>query len=276
MKKIFLLMGICLLCLTASAKRVGVYCFFADNGSQFYEDENVKAVIAMEGKIGQLALYNKTDKIIYVDRANTFAYTNGQPETLFKNSATTTSHTKGQGASLNLGGVAGSLGIGGIVGGILGGATFGGGSSDQNGTTVFEQRVIAIAPKSIFVLYSWNALKDDFDKSKVEVGGLGQQGRFVNSNTGSKEKFRKGLSRHYEDGMSPLELRGVIKYSTEENFNSSHLVNVSNYITDIVIDNFRGVKNVNCNLPYCHQFSERSVYSFKAGRAWTQCFVLGY
>ena len=278
MKKIFLFMGISLLCLTVSAKRVGVYCFFADNGSQLYEDENVKVVIAMEGGAGQLALYNKTDNIIYVDKANTFAYTNGQPETLFKNSATTTNHTTGQGASLNLGGVAGALGIGGVVGGILGGTTIGGGSSVQNGTTVFEQRVIAIAPKSISVLYSWNLLKDYFDKFKVEVGEAGEygftidrQGRFVNPDTGSKEKFSKGLSRHYESGMSPLELRGVIKYSTEENFNSSHLVNVSNYITDIVIDNFRGVENANYNLPYCRQFFGRSVYSFRAGGAWTQC-----
>lgn len=280
MKNLTLLGFFCLLCLTTSAKRLGVYCFFADNGSQLYEDENVKLLISSdyEKNIIYLAIYNKRNDIIYVDKGNSFAYINGKPETLFKNSVTTTSNTTGSGVSVNLGDMARALRLSTPVANGLSPFTISNNNYEQRGTTVFEQRIISVAPNSVSIIYIWDSLKKQFQKSVVDVGDVSdmwmpttikKQGRFINS-TGNREKFAKGLSKHYEEGFSPLDLKAVVKYSREENFASSNLVTVSNYVADMVIDSYKGINDPNTKLSYCDPSEGRSVYRFCAGGAWAK------
>lgn len=276
-RKFLLLLGLFAIALCASAKRVGVYCYFANTGSQLYEDENVKVVLAMENNDLKLAIYNKTDNVIFVDKANTFAYTNGTPETLFKNSATTTSNTKSGGASVNLGGIAGALGVGGVAGSILSGINVGGGNSSQTGTVVYEQRVIAVAPKSISVLYTWDFPTWScpyayFSNSSIKLysNNAAKHGRFIDPETGNKEKFDKGMSRSYTEYSTPFSAKGVVRYSTEENFATSQQATISNYITDIIIDGYKGVKDSLYPLPYCQQLKDRRAdYCFVSGVGWT-------
>jgi len=277
MKRRFLLfIGLLTITMCISARRVGAYCYFANNGSQLYEDENVKVILAMENNNLKLAIYNKTDNVIFVDKANTFAYTNGTPETLFKNSATTTSKTNSGGASVNLGGIAGALGVGGVAGGILSAVNVGGGNSSQTGTTIYEQRVIAVAPKSINILYTWSHMRDlfipDLTKYTDRDWGSGidaKRGRFIDPTTGQKEKFDKGISRNYTEYSTPFTAKGVVRYSTEESFTTSQQATISNYITDIIIDSYKGVKNPSYPLPYCQQLKgRRADYSFVSGCGW--------
>ena len=62
MRKINLILGFCLLSLVVSAKRVGVYCFFADNGAHLYEDENVKLAVGMsDANVLSVIIVNKTE-----------------------------------------------------------------------------------------------------------------------------------------------------------------------------------------------------------------------
>lgn len=276
-KKYLLLIGLLSVTLCVSAKRVGAYCYFANNGSQLYEDENVKVVLAMENNDLKMAIYNKTDNVIFVDKANTFAYTNGNPETLFKNSATTTSNTKSSGASVNLGGIAGALGVGGVAGGILSTVNVGGGNSSQTGTVVYEQRVISVAPKSINILYTWDfptwsCPHKYFYNSVLKLynNNAAKHGRFIDTETGNKVKFEKGMSRSYTEDYTPFSAKGVVRYSTEENFATSQQATISNYITDIIIDSYKGVKDAACSLPYCQQLKERRAdYCFVSGVGWT-------
>ncbi len=260
--------------LCASARRVGVYCYFANTDSYLYEDDNVRVVLATE-KIGLvLVIYNKTDQVIYVDKANTFAYTNGTPEMLFKNSAQTTSNTSSGGASLNLGGVANALGVGGIAGGILGGMTFGGGNSTQTGTIVYEQRIIPVAPKSISLLYTWEEPRDYFIKGLTKYAesrwSSTKRIRFIDPATGYKEKPDFGTVKSYTEGFTPFSVRGVVKYATDESFETATQATVSNYISDIVIDSYKGVMNPYYSLPYCIQAKNRRAdYAFVSGPSWT-------
>lgn len=264
--------------LCTSARRVGAYCYFANTGSELYEDDNVKVVLAMEKNDMVLAIYNKTDNIIYVDKANTFAYTNGTPEMLFKNSAQTTSNTSSGGASLNLGGVAGALGIGGIAGGLLSGVTVGGGNSSQSGTIVYEQRIIPIAPKSISVLYKWKHPRDYFIKELTQyadrLNGKGQCSkriRFIDPSTGYKEKPDFGTIKSFTETVTPFSVRGVVKYTTDESFETATQATVSNYVSDIVIDSYKGVKDPYFSLPYCMQTKNRRAdYAFVSGPGWAQ------
>lgn len=254
----------------ASARRVGAYCYFANTGSELYEDDNVKLVLTLEKGDVVLAIYNKTDQVIYVDKANTFAYTNGTPEMLFKNTAQTTNNTSSGGASLNLGGVANALGVGGIAGGLLSGVTVGGGNSSQSGTIVYEQRVIPVAPLSINVLYKWSDIKEHFSDALVKVNPTWStfRGRFIDPSTGYEEMFDKGMSRSYTESVTPFSVMGVVKYATDENFEKATQAKVFNYVSDIVIDSYKGVKDPNYSLPYCMQIKNRRAdYAFKMGES---------
>lgn len=270
MKKSLLIIAACLLvCLSVSAKRVGVYCFWADNGQHLYEDESVKIVLTVDNNSPVLAILNKTDDVVYVDRGNTFVYTNGQPQTLFKNTSTTSSNTDMGGASLNLGGLAGALGIGGVAGGILGGTTVGGGNASTQGTTVYETRVLAIAPKSVTILFKWVDAYIFFNPNLIECGTLVEKrDRFINPQTGEKVKVEIGMTRHYDENMPLLYLKGNVKYSKLENMDAAKSATVTNYITDVVIDSFKGIKDMSYPLPYCQPYQGKSLYKYKSGVGW--------
>ena len=270
MKKTLLIIAACfLVCLSVSAKRVGVYCFWADNGQHLYEDESVKVILTMDTTWPVLAIYNKTDEAIYVDRGNTFVYTNGRPETLFKNTSTTTSNTDTGGASLNLGGIAGALGIGGIAGGILGGTTIGGGNASTQGTTVYETRVLAVAPKSFTILYTWVNARLLFNPNIIKCPRYtDKRDRFINLQTGEKVKVKKGMHRHFNESMPLLHLGGNVKYSKFENMDAAKSATVTNYITDVVIDSHKGIHDPSYLPVNCQPYRGKSVFKYQSGAGW--------
>ena len=266
--------------LSATAKSVGVYCFFANDKSNFYEDENVQLVGTYANGQIHIGIINKTQKIIYIDKANSFIYLNGTPISLFSNSVTTTGVTDSKGHSVNLGGIARGLGIGGPLAAGLGAINVGGGTSVQNATTIYEQRILAIAPLSTEVLYSIGSLRYKFDSSIMYAGekpsfgdlSAGQHGYFVNKTTGKRERFKKGDSCHYLPETSPLVAKAAITYSTNEQFTESSLITVSHYISDVVIDSKKGARNnkraANAYLPYCAPYfaKEMDCIKFISGR----------
>lgn len=275
MKKILFTIFLFGVSLITYGKHVGVYCFFANDKSQLYEDYNVKAIVALDDGVLQLAIYNKTNSVIYVDRASSFGYTNGKADMMFKNSAYSTNNTSGGGVSVNAGSIANALGIGGVAGTIANGVNFGSGTSFQNGTTVYEQRVIAIAPQSLTVLYEWKYPHRYFKSNIVDVGKSGstddfergKNGYFVSS-YGTRDKFKVGASRHFNKQFTPLEVRGVIKYSTEESFSSFETISVSDYISDIIIDKRNNPQNL-------YQFANRPCYFFETGTT-SALSIIGY
>ena len=269
MKKfIFMLLGFCLLSLTISANKVGVYCFFADNGSHLYEDNNIKlgVVVTNINEISVIVV-NKTNNVLYIDKANCFIYTNGNTESLFSNAAYSTGTTSGGGAAVNLGGAARALGIGGVAGGLLSGTTVGGGSSSTNTTTIFEQRVLGVAPQSAQTLKTikiYNNLSSDY----LTTGSYGmEKGKFVNPLNKTRVKFQKGDKRDYTEDATPLCVKASVKYSTKENFadDTSAQVTSSNFIEHVVIDNYKGVKKDGIELPYCTPYINKSRFAFRTG-----------
>ena len=208
-----MIIGLFVLVLGASAKRVGAYCYFANDGSQLYEDDNVKVELAMENKNMVLVIHNKTSEAIYVDGENSFIYNNG--------------------------GIIGSL------------------------NSVTQENALMIAPESKRVLCTWKNLNTMFVKSLIQPDGFQSRGRFIDPTTGNKERFEKGLSRKYTKEQTPFTVRGVIKYSTNKELKSATKVTVSNYITDIIIDSYKGVKNPNYALPHCN--GKQADYSYVSG-----------
>lgn len=263
----------------ASAKRVGVYCFFENTGQQLYEDDKIQIVTMCVDNGMKVAIQNKTSEIIYIDKANSFVYINGTPVSLFKNSAHTTNVSETSGTSFNMGGVARALGLGGALGALMGATTVGGATTTSDATIIYEQRILAIAPHSAEIMYTCGvSLSPNIIDEGVEGGRLtnlrwGSDGKFIDPHTGRVDKFRIGMSRNYNQTTTPFELKFVTTYSTEESFQNKQLASINHYISDIVIDKRKGVKKMmkgqQIYLPYCAPYLAQGLecYKFTTGSA---------
>ena len=97
-------------------------------------------------------LKNKTNRIVYVDLANSFFIENGDAHPYYIPTSTTTTHGTSSGTSVNMGAVAGAMGIGGAIGKLSNGITVGGGNSSVSTTTTYSQRIVSIPPASTLSL----------------------------------------------------------------------------------------------------------------------------
>lgn len=225
-RKVLLIIGLFLISVGVSAKRIGTYCYFANDGSQLYQDDNVKVELAMENNNLVLVIYNKTENILYLDNENSFIYNNGE-----------------------------------IIGSLSNDASLG-----------EDVSALVLPPESRKVLCTWKNLYLMFDKSLIESNHRSDKREsFIDPSTGYKEKFEKGLYRSYTKERNPFSVRAIISYSTDKNLKSSTKVSVSNYITDIVLDSYKGVNNPSYVLPTCAALKDRRAdYSYVSGIPWAQ------
>lgn len=101
------------------------------------------------GRYYSIELLNKTDKIVYIDLANSFrVFRDGTSESYFNTEETTVNHGSSSGAGFNLSGLTNAIGIGGIVGTLAGATTVGGSNQHSVSTTYTNQRFLAIPPHS--------------------------------------------------------------------------------------------------------------------------------
>lgn len=248
MKKVLFLLCFGVACLSSTAKRLGVACVF---NSETAENDQVKIELKELGSvigwgIGlRIYITNKTDSTIYIDRANCFAIKNGNPESWFKNSATTNTTTTSSSnmVTVNAGAIARGLGVSGPIGTALSGITVGRGSESGTGTgtTYYEQRVVAIPPHTTEFSYGFTGLSRRFDETKFDAGvksGLYSKpelGAFIDPETGKRETFKKGMMRHYEESNTPLKIQAIINYTFSETFEAVNSFTFEDYVTDIYI-----------------------------------------
>ena len=224
MKKLLLLAACCLTAMNASAaKAVTQFAFFADNVSHIYEDETIRVMIYFDATAYKtsLTVINKTDAVVYLDKGTSFVYFNGEATCLYTNASHTNTTGNIGGASVNLGSVAGAMGVGGAIGQALGGVNVGGGTTKQNSTTVYEQRVIMLAPRAGYTLQQWAWNWETVSEKNAK-------GRPVMNH-------KSGTELHYTDQNSPYRVAGMLTYSTTEEFAESKQASVSNYVSDYVV-----------------------------------------
>lgn len=252
-KHLLIFLSLCLFT-AAQAKRTGMFLFFDLPQKHMYEDDHVRVVIAFDGT-AKLVIYNKTGNVIYVDKENTFAYVNNNPDNLFKNQVQTTQHSTNSGASVNLGSVASALGIGGALGTLANGVNVGGGNGNTSGTYTYEKRILSVAPGATAILYEWNTVENLKNARYIkESGWLGSNGYFLSPH---KEIYKKGMQRHFSTGDTPLYYKAVVRYSTQENFETFQQATIDNYLVHIVIDSYKGVKDNQYrehSVPFCSNF----------------------
>jgi len=163
-----------------------------------------------------LEFTNKTDRVIYIDKGNSFQiYNDGSSDCFYDiSSQTTVTEGTGIGASLSLGSVAAVLGIGGIVGQLASGVSVNKGSSSSVSTTYIDQRFIAIPPRATVTVWAINVSGcSDFLKRGI---------------------VNYGQTKIFQEEDLPWETSIYITYSTEESFGSYSTLNAELYIHEII------------------------------------------
>ena len=212
---------------SASARRVGVYCYMSGTGSEVFHDGNVEVrlVLSPAGH-GIVEIENLTDKVIFVDRGRSFAWVNGQSATMFLPSSHTETHTQGYGT----------------VEHDFHHVTWISGESHSDSHTVYDRRIMPVAPHGTTVVYEWSRLPQLMRKDMIRVGSDGSlfsskcRGAFLSpstatgvaTDTGSSKKFKKGDRRTYAAEASPLTLAADVQYSLNEDGSQP----VRAYVTD--------------------------------------------
>ncbi len=110
-------------------------------------DFNGKMGVTTYGSALVVNLFNKTDKTIYIDLANSFLI-NGDAHPYYIPTATSTGQGSTTGGSINPGAVASALGVSGTAGKLASGINVGGSNTSVNSTTVFSQRIVSIPPSA--------------------------------------------------------------------------------------------------------------------------------
>lgn len=188
-------------------------------------------------------IYNSSNQTLYIDLANTFYVNMGNSQTFYIPSSTTTSKTSSGGAGVNLGAVTGALGIGGAAGTLANGINVGGGSSSTTTNTIYSQRIIALAPKSITTLApkyffgettSWQPPTDGI---RYGLWHNYSYLRSVTINFSSKsEKGAMMFGDHYtyNEDKSPIQFSFYLSYSKEETGANTITLPSTFYLKDLI------------------------------------------
>lgn len=122
----------------------------------------------------KVSILNKTNRPIYIDLGNSFKISNnGQSEPYFTNSVYTSSSSSTNGATVNLGAVAGALGIGGSVGTMASGVNVGGARTGGTTVTQTEQQILTVPPHAAVSLPGEKVASGNGFSEVFEYFGLG-------------------------------------------------------------------------------------------------------
>ena len=174
-----------------------------------------------------LEIKNKTDKLLYIDLANSFRIDNkGISESYYKQESTTVSNGSSSGAGLNLGAVSSALGIGGTLGTLASGTTVGGSSQGAVSTTYSNNRVLTIAPHSKQFLTEHKEVhvkKDNY----IVLSDI-EHYTFIMSGV------PKNAVESFTENESPLTTKNLITYSTSADFSNYSSLKINLYVRRII------------------------------------------
>lgn len=176
-----------------------------------------------------IEIKNKTSKIIYVDKGNSFRSVNNISTPFYDPKQVSVSTGGGSGASMGLGSVAGALGVGGLIGDLAGGLSVGGGTSSSVSTTYTQQRILAIPPHSS--VYISEHMWDNYKGNKWKQISEAEDFRIEPKNG---ERFFKEECIEYTAENSPCKYKYFIKYSTSSDFRTYSSINANLYARYII------------------------------------------
>ncbi len=251
----------------ASARRVGVYCYMSGTGSEVFHDGNVEVRLVLS-PMGHaiVEVENLTDKVIFVDRGRSFAWVNGLSATMFLPSSHTETHTQGYGT----------------VEHDFHHVTWISGESHSDSQTVYDRRILPVAPHGTTVVYEWSRLPQLMRKDMIRVGRDGSlfsskcRGAFLTPSAapdaraerGNSKKFKMGDSRTYAAESSPLTLAADVQYSLNEDGSQPVRAYVTDYVSSIVVGGSEGVgKDSALRTFFPHAIDGKQCFGFRSGKS---------
>lgn len=160
-------------------------------------------------------LQNKTDKVIYIDLANTFRiYRDGTSKSYYNTEQTTVNHGSSSGLGFNLGGITNALGIGGALGTLAGSTTVGGSSQNSVSTTYANQRILTLPPHSKKGLTEYKQVK----VKKHEYITVSDLETYKFHKDDLRGHLKKNGYISYSEDNSPYTATYIITYSTAQDF----------------------------------------------------------
>ena len=205
---------------------------------------------------------NKTNKIIYIDKANCFRMPSaGITLSYMNNEQVTVGKSSGGGASVGLGGIADALGIGGAVGSVAGGVAVGGGSSSSISSTYSESRILAIPPMgyvnirdekvvdvsdaSIFKVAKSRLINkaETLDFTELAMDKISNPGGghsvFIGKDETLHLKLPKGMTNigygvTFDESTSPFSINYFLTYSTSADFSQYSTASFGIYIRELI------------------------------------------
>ncbi len=182
-----------------------------------------------------IKIENKTDHVIYVDKANSFKTDNNKiSHPYYDDHKVSVTNGSGSGTGVNLGGVAGALGIGGPLRVLAGAVNVGKGSSSSVTETHTSQRILAISPRSAAYLSEYKYVMVKKDESKVLCDAECWEDFAKNLKRG---EVKKGECKLYTEGESPYKNEYHITYSNSADFLTYSTINFGVYMRYLVGDN---------------------------------------
>ena len=256
-KKFFLLiLALLTIALTASARRVGVFCHMAATGTQISKDGSIRAsiVINPEGE-AVLEIENLTDKVVFICRKRSFSLINGVSEPMYLRQSNTESHTTQQSVITDEDRLRETKTVQSV--------------SHTNSHTVYDQRVLAIAPHGRSVVYTWSELPRLFRKDIIEIGQDaiifgGHIGHFMDTG----KKFSKGDRRDYTAESTPLMLAADLEYSFNEKGEDAHRLSLHNYVSSIRIGRAKDVER-------SYMLDSTPYFAFRSGKGVSPVLTYG-
>jgi hypothetical protein len=172
-----------------------------------------------------IALKNKTDKVIYVDLGNSFSTDKFTTRCYYDPSKVVSINDgKTSGSSLNLGAVAGVFGLGGtIVGRLASGVNVGSAETGGTTTTYSPQQYVMIPPGGRGYISKWEEVNGETVRE-------GESFKQAIKSVGIQPNNLKVFS----EANSPCKRDYYITYSTDPEFKTYSVVRFSVYIHQIV------------------------------------------
>lgn len=190
-----------------------VTIFVEPEGAEYYDG-------GWKVKIGYtFMILNKTDNPIYIDRANCFKRDSDlDSKSYFDNTQTTVTHGNNINGGIGIG--VGALGVG-----------IGSGSSSSHSETYGVDRFLVIGPKSKAKLVEYKYIRLSENKAEFKTVSDIEYWSF---DFLSKSNLKQGEVKTYTEQDSPYSNSYQIKYSTDQEFKKSYILDFGLYAKYIV------------------------------------------
>lgn len=164
-----------------------------------------------------IEIKNKTDKTLYIDKANTYKiFKDYTYESYYDSNQVTISNGNTSGASVGLGGIASVLGVGGILGTLASSVAVGGASHSSVSTTYSQERIMIIPPHGKVHLTEFT---QQYAGKYYKVLDVPEDWSFSISGI-SKGWLKSYEHKFYNENDTPYSVKYIITYSQSPNFDT--------------------------------------------------------